>query len=373
MSRAAIKPLGPRRRTLAALMALLVRPTALAQVAGDASRHAPYPPVVPGYRLRFPQDHGAHPEFRTEWWYITGWLQSAAQSSIGFQVTFFRNRPRANEDNPSAFAPRQLVIAHAAMSDRRRGRLRHDQRIARQGFGLAAAATGRTHVWTDDWSLEQQGGVYRVAIPAGEFAFEFAITPTQPPLLNGNAGFSRKGARPEAASYYYSLPHLGVSGTLMQDGRPEAVTGHAWLDHEWSSSYLEPEAAGWDWIGINAADGSALMAFRIRGRDGSVRWAGATYRSSNSRIRVFNPGELSFTPRRTWRSPRTGTTYPVAMTVRVGDMELAIEPWFDDQENDARLSSGTIYWEGAVRASLGGHPFGQGYLELTGYWRPLKL
>ena len=329
--------------------------------------------MVPGYRLRFPQDHGAHPEFRTEWWYITGWLQSAKQAAFGFQVTFFRTRLELEHDNPSTFTPHQLVIAHAAISDRRLGRLRHDQRIARQGFGLAAAETGRTRVWIDDWSLEQQGGAFRAAIPAREFAFDFSIAPTQPLLLNGNGGFSRKGPRPEAASYYYSLPQLRVSGTLSHEGRSDAVTGHAWLDHEWSSSYLEPEAAGWDWIGINADDGGALMAFRMRGRDGSVRWAGATYRSRDGKVRVFNPGEIAFTPRRTWRSPRTGATYPVVMEVRVGAIELAIEPWFDDQENDAQLSTGTIYWEGAVRASRAGHPFGQGYLELTGYWRPLKL
>jgi predicted secreted hydrolase len=362
-----------RRVVLASLAGLLAPPGMLARNAGASPPVTRYAPVVPGYEIRFPHDHGAHPEFRTEWWYVTGTLDDPAGAAHGFQITFFRARPELKHDNPSAFAPRQLLIAHAALSDSRLGRLQHDQRVAREGFGLASAATGSTRVAIDDWSFEQQPGGYRATIAAREFRFDFALAATQRPMLNGRGGVSRKGPRPEAASYYYSVPQLGVSGTWTRGGRAERVSGIAWLDHEWSSSYLEPEAAGWDWIGINALDGGALMAFRMRGRDGAVRWAGATHRDAAGRTRVFDPGEIRFTPKREWRSPRTGTTYPVAMEVQVGDIVIALEPLIDDQELDARLSSGTVYWEGAMRASRGGNPFGRGYLELTGYWRALKL
>ncbi len=353
-----------RRAFLLSPMALLARP-ALA-VEG-------YPDVVRGRALEFPRDHGAHPQYRTEWWYVTGWLRDGAGRDLGFQVTFFRNRPRIAEDNPSAFAPKQLLFAHAAIADPARGRLLHDQRAARAGFGLAEAREGLTDVRIDDWSIVLSGTTYRTRIPAQGFALELAFAPTQGRLLQGEGGYSRKGPAPAQASYYYSRPHLAVSGTLERDGRREAVAGTAWLDHEWSSEYLAAEAAGWDWIGINLADGGALMAFRIRAKSGGAFWAGGALRAADGSVRVLAPREVDFVPLRSWRSPRSETTYPVAMRVRAGTLEVELEPLMDDQELDSRPSTGTIYWEGAVRAVQGGRLVGRGYLELTGYWRPLKL
>jgi predicted secreted hydrolase len=328
---------------------------------------------MPGYAMRFPHDEGSHPEFRLEWWYITGWLTDAAARPLGFQITFFRARPELKHDNPSAFTPREIMIAHAALSDPAYGRLSHAQRAARAGFNLAAASVGGTRAWIDGWWLEQRDNIYRARLPAREFQFDFTFTPTQAPLLQGETGFSRKGPAPESASYYYSLPHLKVTGTLARQGNPQSVTGSAWLDHEWSSSYMAKEAVGWDWIGINLDDGSALMAFRMRGKDGDSFWAGGALRRPAASVTVFAPSEVRFMPRREWRSSRTGTSYPVSWLVKAGDLELAIEPLMDDQEHDVRLTTGTIYWEGAVRALYQGKPVGRGYLELTGYGRPLRL
>ena len=151
------------------------------------------------------------------------------------------------------------------------------------------------------------------------------------------------------------------------------MSGRAWLDHEWSSDVMSPEAAGWDWTGINFADGGALMAFRMRDRSGATLWAGGTRRGADGRVRTFAPDEVRFLPRRTWRSPRTEVEYPVAMTVRAGGVAYALDPLLDDSELDSRASTGTIYWEGAVRASGVGGESGQGYLELTGYGVPLRL
>jgi predicted secreted hydrolase len=192
-------------------------------------------------------------------------------------------------------------------------------------------------------------------------------------LLQGERGVSRKGPLAGQASFYYSRPHLDVVGTVSVGGRRIGVKGQAWLDHEWSSEYLAPQAAGWDWIGVNAADGGALMAFRIRDRNGATLWAGGTYRAPDRRVRVFAPEEIRFVPLRRWRSPRTGTEYPVAMRVQAGELAVELQPLMDDQELDSRASTGAIYWEGAVRALQEGKPIGLGYLELTGYGKALKL
>ena len=351
--------------------AFLLSPMTLLPLRAPAAEG--YPDVTRGRALEFPRDHGAHPEYRTEWWYVTGWLRDGAGRELGFQVTFFRNRPRIAEENPSAFAPQQLLLAHAAIADPARGRLLHDQRAARAGFGLAEAREGSTDVHIDDWSLALSGQAYRARIPAREFALDLTFAPTQAVLLQGEGGFSRKGPAPEQASYYYSRPQLAVSGEIEREGRREPVQGSAWLDHEWSSEYLAAEAAGWDWIGINLADGGALMAFRIRAKAGGAFWAGGALRTPDGRRRILAPREVRFEPLGSWRSPRSEVTYPVAMRVRAGELEVELEPLMDDQELDSRASTGTIYWEGAVRAVQGGRLAGRGYLELTGYWKPLKL
>jgi predicted secreted hydrolase len=311
--------------------------------------NAQYPNVVPGRRLSFPRDHGAHPEFRIEWWYITGWLETTPSGPIGFQITFFRARPEEASDNPSQFNPRQILFAHAALSDPKRGRLLHDQRAARAGFSLAHAELERTGVWIDDWRLELEGHRYQAKIAARDFELDLTLF-SQQIVLQGEGGFSRKGHRPHEASYYYSRPHLNVVGKV--NGRD--VEGEAWLDHEWSSAYLAPEAAGWDWCGLNLADGRSLMAFQMRDQRGGVHYA---------------PPGVSFKPLRTWKSPRTGVEYPVEMAVN----DLVLKPLMDDQELDSRASTGTIYWEGAVRAFSKNSEVGRGYLELTGYWKPMKL
>ena len=304
-----------------------------------------YPQVVSNKRLVFPRDHGAHPDYRIEWWYVTGWRDGP----LGFQITFFRARPDEASDNPSQFNPRQILFAHAALSDPRRGRLVHDERAARAGFSLAHAELDRTGVWIDDWRLELDGNRYAARIAAREFEFDFTLFATQL-VLQGEAGFSRKGHRPGEASYYYSRPQLNVVGKL--NGKD--VEGTAWLDHEWSSAYMAPEASGWDWCGVNLLDGGSLTAFQMRDAKGGVHYA---------------PPGVSFKALRTWKSPRTGAEYPVEMQVN----DLVLKPLMDDQELDARTSSGTIYWEGAVRAFSKTSEIGRGYLELTGYWKPMKL
>ena len=358
-----------RRRLLLSGLTLpalgLARPTHAAPP--EFARVTPRP-------LRFPEDFGAHPDYRTEWWYATGWLTTPDNKPLGFQVTFFRSATEHDRANPSAFSPTQLIIAHAALSDPAKGKLLHDQRSARAGFGLAWAKEGNTDVGLKDWRFVREvSGRYRAIIPGRDFRLDLTLTPTQPLLLQGENGFSRKGPQPEQASYYYSEPHLQVSGRIDENGRTIKVNGSAWLDHEWSTTVLDPQAAGWDWIGINLNDGGALMAFQIRNKTGGKLWAHAALRDASGRVTLFDAEQVSFTPTRRWRSPRTNAEYPVATRIRTGTQEWELIPLQDDQELDSRQSTLLVYWEGAVAVQRDGRRAGLGYLEMTGYVTALKL
>jgi predicted secreted hydrolase len=190
--------------------------------------------------------------------------------------------------------------------------------------------------------------------------------------VQGDHGFSRKGPRAGQASHYYSQPHLRVSGSLVYGGRRMRVTGDAWLDHEWSSTLLDPRAVGWDWVGLNLDDGGALTAFRVRDASGRALWAGGSFRAADGALTRLGPEEVTFRAERLWRSASTGARYPVQQELVValpaGPRRFRLTPLFDDQELDSRRTGGPVYWEGAVRT--GG---GRGYLELTGYASPLRL
>lgn len=329
--------------------------------------------VSPGYRIELPRDGGSHPEFRTEWWYLTGWLKDENGVEQGFQVTFFRVRNPAADANPSKFAPRQLLFAHAALSHPVKGRLLKAERTARAGFGLAEASENLMSVHIDDWSLKANGHAIVVNVAASDFAFSLELMTTQAPLLQGDDGYSRKGPNPAAASYYYSLPQLQTSGALVVEGRKANVTGVAWFDHEWSNAYVDTQAVGWDWLGLNLHNGGAVMVFRMRDAKGSQHWAGGSWRDANG-DRRFAPQQIQWTELRRWQSALTGVEYPIAWRVRMGSQEFTLRPLMDNQENDARGSVGILYWEGAVEAyDQSGKSIGRGYLELTGYDRPVRL
>ena len=354
-----------------ALAAVLV---ALLPVLPASAAVPPVAEVVPGQPPSLPQDFGAHPAFRTEWWYATGWLKTPDGKPLGFQITFFRSATGHDAANPSQFAPKQLIIAHAALSDPAVGKLQHDQKVAREGLGIAYAKVGNTDVRLEDWRFQRQpNGSYKASITAREFTLDLVLAPTQSPMLQGDNGISKKGPKPLQASYYYSEPHLSVTGSVVRAGKAAAVTGSAWLDHEWSSSYLDPNASGWDWLGANLDDGSALMAFRIRDNRGGVLWSHAALRDASGKIMQFSPEQVRFTTLRNWRSPHTDAVYPVATQIQAGQLSWQLTPLQDDQELDSRQSTGAVYWEGAVGITREGRPVGRGYLELTGYVKPLKL
>jgi predicted secreted hydrolase len=337
-----------------------------------------YEEVRKDRRLVFPRDYGAHPGFRTEWWYVTGWLERPAAPACGFQITFFRSRTGHADANPSRFAPKQLLFAHAALALPEKGKLIHEERSARTGPGGVRYAETDTALAIADWSLvrDTQSGVYQARIIGRELDFNIRFVPVGAPVPQGQDGYSQKGPRPEQSSHYYSEPQLEVSGRIAAGRgaaqRAWAAGGRAWLDHEWSSTLLDERAAGWDWIGINLDDGGSLMAFRIRTSEGATLWAHAARRGAGGRL-LKETADIRWTAKRVWNSPRSQARYPVAAEVVVGSEAWLLEPLMDDQEIDARMSTGGFYWEGAVLASIGGARVGRGYLELTGYAGKLKL
>ena len=329
--------------------------------------------ALPPKTLVFPRDRGSHPDFNTEWWYITGDIAAGARR-FGFQLTFFRSRISSTQALTSKFAAKQLMFAHGAVTDVDGQKLHHDQRVARAGFGVATASENDMALKLRDWSLRADGQQYAAQIVGPDFDLQLALNETQSVLLQGAQGLSRKGPHPAQASYYYSQPNLQVVGKLRLEGRAFDVTGRAWLDHEWSNEILAPGVVGWDWIGMNLLDGSALTAFRLRSKAGEAVWDGGSFRSADKALYVFSRGEVIFKPTRQWKSPLTQITYPVEWIVRTPADFYTVKAVIDNQELDSRQSTGSIYWEGLSELfSSNGAKVGSGYLEMTGYGQPLRI
>jgi predicted secreted hydrolase len=365
-----------RRAWLLALPAIAAAPAHAATDDDDDT-------VRRGRALVFPRDHGAHPGRRIEWWYATGWLRvGPADALVGFQITFFRSRTSLAAGNPSRFAARQLLFAHAALTDVAGRRHVHADRLARWSGQptptlRSRASTTDTDVRLDGWHFARQAadtGRIDAHAQGNGLRMDLQLQPTQPLLLQGEYGWSRKGPQPSQASHYVSQPHLAARGAVEIDGRRLQGEGRAWLDHEWSDEVLHPEAVGWDWIGINLDDGSALTAFVLRRADGSALWAGGSVRPPAGAARSFAPDEVRFEPGRRWRSAATYGDYPVEWSIATPAGTHRVRALLDHQELDGRSSTGTIYWEGLCELlDTQGRRLGLGYLEMTGYAGRLRL
>lgn len=345
---------------------LLLGSISMAALGGPAS-------ALPAKALTFPRDRGSHPDLKTEWWYVTGHCTSGARE-FGFQLTFFRSRVDSTQSAASKFAAKQLLFAHAAITDVEGKKLHHDQRISRDGFGVASSSELDMAIKLRDWTLRADGKRYMADLPASDFGLNLQFNETQAVLLQGKNGLSRKGPDEKQASYYYSQPQLTTAGSLRVQGKTFEVTGTAWLDHEWSQELLAPGVVGWDWIGMNLLDGSALTAFRLRDKEGSAIWDGGSFRSAANSLYVFSKGEVVFKPTRFWKSPLTQTSYPVEWIVRTPADFYTVKAVIDNQELDSRQSTGAIYWEGLSELlDSNGKKVGVGYLEMTGYAQPLRM
>ncbi|MFQ5894501.1 MAG: lipocalin-like domain-containing protein [Nitrospinota bacterium] len=333
--------------------------------------------ALPGYRFRFPRDHFAHPAFRTEWWYYTGHLEGPGQKRFGFQLTFFRSglRPPGRDELRSRWALRNLYFAHFALSDLAARQHRYFERMSRGSLGEAGAEESKWRVWVGNWRLTGRGEEQRIEAEegGGGVRLSLRLRPLKPLVVHGLDGISRKGEGRGRASHYYSFTRLRAEGKLRLGGRSLPVAGEAWMDHEFGSNQLADDQVGWDWFGLQLADGSELMLYLIRREDGSPDpYSSGTYIAPDGRGEHLPLAAFRVEPLGRWRSPASGGTYPMGWRVAVPDagLRLKVLPAFESQELDTRASTRVIYWEGAVRVEgeRRGTPIrGRGYVEMTGY------
>ena len=323
----------------------------------------------------FPRDHGPHPSFAHEWWYLTGHLQAVSGERFGFELTFFRIGLTGAASQPllgaSHWRTRQMLVAHFAVTEIDRQQFHSEERYARDALALSGAQASPPRVWLDDWSLQLSGARWQLQARQPGYALELAMTPVIAPVLNGDAGLSQKSGDPADASYYYSVPRLTVEGQLVRNAQPLAVRGTAWLDREWGSGGLAVDEAGWDWFALQLADGSELMFYALRRRDGTREpHSAGTWVGPDGRPRALASADVRVSVLGSWRSPRGGS-YPARWRLQIPSIGLAVElrPAVANQELNGRPR----YWEGAVEVtgSRGMQPVaGEGYVELVGYATP---
>ncbi len=333
--------------------------------AGFARAIAPRPFV-------FPQDHGPHQDFATEWWYYTGNLVTAEGRHFGFQLTFFRFglAPKLPE-RPSDWGAANIYMAHFALSDVAGQKFYAFDRFSRGAAGLAGAQAEPFRVWLEDWSAEGVGGALPMRLRAaqGDAAIDLMLDGGKPVVLQGDRGLSQKSAEVGNASYYYSLTRMPSRGTIRVGGASFDVTGLSWMDREWSTSSLAQNLAGWDWFALQLSDGRELMYYQLRDKSGRADpLSSGTIVAADGATRRFARDDMQLEVLDTWPSPRSGGRYPARWRLRVpsAEIDLMITPYLADQE----LPLATIYWEGAaqIAGTAGGQPVsGNGYVELTGY------
>ena len=322
----------------------------------------------------FPADHGPHPQFRQEWWYTTGNLEAADGERFGFELTFFRYALAPQGAEPpgsSAWRTHEIYLAHFAVTDVPAGRFRYAQKSARAALGLAGANAEPLHVWVDDWYLKAAPGVassWLLHAAGAGYELDLELDASGAPVLNGVDGFSVKSATPGDASYYYSLPRIGVRGRLVRAGQPLSVTGLAWFDREWGSGALGRGEVGWDWFALQLQDGSTLMFYALRdAHGGQDAHSAGTFVDRAGTVLPLSSREVSVEVTDHWKSAR-GVRYPSAwhLTVPQLQLDLTVQPVLADQE----LGTTPRYWEGAVdvRGMRAGEALGgRGYVELVGY------
>ena len=339
-----------------------------------------YQLALPGRKLTFPADHYSHPDFKTEWWYYTGHLESETGKRYGYQVTFFRfgvrDRQKEMKEKPLF---RDLYMAHFALSDIAAKKFTFRERINR-GYGdKAGAATDRYRVWNEDWKVEGDARNHTIRVADRGVELRLSLKSEKPPVLHGQNGLSQKGEGEGRASYYYSLTRMQTEGVLVIDGRKEKVRGLTWMDHEFGSNQLREDQVGWDWFSIQLDNRNELMLYLIRRKDGSPDpYSSGTRVKTDGTTVHLALGDFQVTALDRWKSAKNGAVYPMKWKVTIPSEEIALEidPAFENQELITNRSTRVTYWEGAVqiRGSFRNKPVaGQGYVEMTGYAGKLNL
>ena len=341
-------------------------------------------PARPGYVWSFPQDHWARDGYKTEWWYFTGHLRTTGEPArrLGYQFTFFRIGVSKDAPPPgSAWAAGDVIMGHAALTDLETGRHRFSELVVRAapllgGFGRhpdprivwSVGPPGTPDEWRLGWNGD--GFDFTMADAGQSFSFSLSTRPLKPVVFQGPGGLSRKGEGATEASHYYSFTRMATSGTVRLEGKEWEVSGVSWMDKEFGSNQLGEDTEGWDWFSLQLDDGREVMLYRLRGRDGGARYAGATLVDPAGAVRYLRPGEWTLQATREWTSPVTRAAYPAGWTLEIppAGIRAVITPRLADQENRSALLPNLFYWEGSVRVETrSGERMGQGYAELTGY------
>jgi predicted secreted hydrolase len=333
-----------------------------------------YQLALPGRKLSFPADHYSHPDFRTEWWYYTGHLETETGKRYGYQVTFFRfgvrDRQQEMKDQP-LFT--DLYMAHFALSDIAAKKFIYRERINR-GYGdRAGAETDRYRVWNEDWRVDGADNHHQIFVSDRGTTLKLSLRSLKPPTLHGDNGHSQKGEGEGRASYYYSLTRMQTDGALTIDGKTEKVRGLSWMDHEFGSNQLREDQVGWDWFSIQLDNQTELMLYLMRRKDGTVDpYSSGTLVSAGGATKHLALADFGIQVLERWKSPGSGANYPMRWKVSIPSeqIELEINPTFPAQELITSRSTRVTYWEGAVgiTGTFRGAPVrGNGYVEMTGY------
>ena len=342
----------------------------LSQTADEEWKQAKLP-----YEWSFPRDLGAHPGYKTEWWYFTGNCDGPSGERFGYQLTFFRSGIRVDPPSPeNAWSLRDLYMAHMTITDIERGRFIFEERMSRAGPGLAGAETGRMKVWLLDWSARMAEGEIFLEARKGETAIRLNLKPKKPLVLHGQEGLSRKGQGLGQASFYSSYTDLETAGTIQTSkDRIYTVTGRSWFDHEFSSNIVSANQVGWDWFSLQLSDGRELMLYLLRRQDGSAEpTSSGTLIEADGSWRHLDLSQISVAVLNKWQSPVSGGLYPGRWRIRVpgAGIDLTLAPLAADQELNSSLIPGLVYWEGAVEGqdlTRNQEVTCRGYVELTGY------
>ena len=342
--------------------------------------------TVDGYRIptefpsfTFPRDHGSHPDFRIEWWYITGHLHADNKDRYGFQATFFRYALKPNaEAGSNEFGDEHIYMAHMALSDIEQEAFYHEERLNRDSWD-AYCSTEKMDMQNGNWSLSQddEGRIGLLATIQEEVQLNLTLDPAQPHVTFGEKGLSKKGAEKSACSWYITYPRLQIIGSIILNNKIIDVKGEAWMDHEISSSQLSAKQVGWDWLSVRFKDQTELMLYILRDVDGNPDpHSKLVWISTDGELTHMGPDEFTWTTLRRWKSPDSQSNYPVENTLSGlrpdgSPYQLHIKPLFDEQELTGELG-GIAYWEGACDILENGDPVGEAYMELTGYNESLE-
>jgi len=353
------------------LLLLMVVPSAFGQ----------YKTALPGYRYEFPRDHFNHEDFQTEWWYTTGNLTAADGRHYGFELTFFRQGADRDAAKNQAWDIHDLYLAHLALSDLDGGKFYHIERTNRAGPGLAGVDANAKRIWNGNWELRWTSDDEMTITVADErFSLQSVLHPEKPPVIHGENGVSQKAAGVGHASHYISITRLKTTGKIEFEGKSIPVTGTSWMDHEFFTHQLEAGQVGWDWVSMQLSDDTELMLYQFRRKDGSIDpFSSGTYVDSHGHSQHLTSSDFRLTPAgESWRSPVTGANYPVAWTLEIPKLGRKLEAAtpLKSQELSGGGALSPNYWEGAITVrdtEAGGSLSGVGYLEMTGYDRPIEM